>query len=102
MEAPQNQIYDQGGSPQISFWNPGGSPRGLPQCRVPNRNPLQTQGLPTTRIMTRESQGACPQAELRPETWLAGWLAGGITSYDQGASHALGWLASWGAGWLVG
>ncbi len=98
---------------------------------VPNRNPVQTQGLPTSRITTREAPhkqnyvrpGGSPQAELQPGSLcthkqnynqgayvptsriatrdLAGSLARGIT-YDQGACHALGWLASWGAGWLVG
>ena len=28
LEAPHKQIYDQGGSSQISLWNPRGSPRG--------------------------------------------------------------------------
>ena len=55
LEVPHKQIYDQGGSPQICLWNPRGSPRGLPLRRVPNRNPLQTQGLPTSRITTREA-----------------------------------------------
>ena len=48
-----------------------GSPRGLPLHRVPHRNPFQTQGLPTSRITTRESphkqnydQGGSPPAEL--------------------------------------
>ena len=86
LEAPHKQIYDQGGSPQISscmyIWNPRGSP---PECvctyhyvymyvcvhvcmyvctyvteRVPNRNPLQTQDLPTSRI-TYDQRGS-PQA----------------------------------------
>jgi len=60
----QNQIYDQGGSPQISGWNPRGNPHGLLRTRVPNRNPLETQGLPTSRTMY--DQGGSPQAELRP------------------------------------
>ena len=30
LEAHHKQIYDQGGSPQISLCNPRGSPRGLP------------------------------------------------------------------------
>ena len=41
--------------------------------RVPNRNPLQTQGLPTSKITTREAphkqnydQGGSPQAKLPP------------------------------------
>ncbi len=58
---------------------------------VPNRNPLQTQGLPTSRITTREvphkqnyDHGGSLQAELRPGSLptsrittreLAGWLA---------------------------
>ena len=68
----QNQIYDQGGSPQISGWNPRGNPHGLLRTRVPNRNPLETQGLPTSRTMY--DQGGSPQAELRP----------GRQNYDQG------------------
>ena len=28
LEAPHKQIYNQGGSPQISMWNSRGSPRG--------------------------------------------------------------------------
>ena len=67
-----NQIYDQGGSPQISGWNPRGNPHGLLRTRVPNRNPLETQGLPTSRTMY--DQGGSPQAELRP----------GRQNYDQG------------------
>ena len=51
---------------------------------VPNRNPLQTQGLPQAELrLHREvphkqnyDQGAYPQAELRPGSWLAGCLAG--------------------------
>ena len=89
-----------------------GSPRGLPLHRVPHRNPFQTQGLPTSRITTRESphkqnhdQGGSPRAELHM-TWepahkqnyrnttreLAGWLAGGITSREP-VVHLAGWLA---------
>ena len=90
LEAPHKQICDQGGSPQISSRNQRGSPAYYHHvCRVPNRNPLQTQGLPTS------SQGSSPQAELctyvrpaelrpgrpthkknyvRPGSWLFGWL----------------------------
>ena len=76
--------------------------------RVPNRNPLQTQGLPTSRITTRDAphkqsydQGGSPQAELRPGSLptsrittrelLAGWLA-----------ELAGWLAGRLGGWLAG
>ena len=87
--------------------------------RVPNRNPCQTQGLPqaelrpgrfptrrittrlsTSRITTREPT-YYPQAELRPGSLLAGWLAG-WGDYDQETCHALGWLAGWLGGWLAG
>ena len=101
-EAPHRSLY---------VWNPRGSPRGLPLCRVPNRNPLQTQGLPTSKTLSREAphkqgdQGGSPQAELRPgsppttrittrELAVAGWLAGGI-------SKLASWLAVGLAGWLA-
>ena len=86
---------------------------------VPNRNPCQTQGLPqaelrpgrfptrrittrlsTSRITTREPT-YYPQAELRPGSLLAGWLAG-WGDCDQETCHALGWLAGWLGGWLAG
>ncbi len=76
---------------------------------------LQTQGLPTSRITTKEAlhkqsydQGGSPQAKLRPGSpthkqnydqgpgWLAGWR-----NYDLGTCRALGWLAGWWAGWLA-
>ena len=118
-----------GGSPQADL-RPGRLPidfsmepeRKPPRTStgVPNRNPLQTQGLPTSRITTREAphkqnydQGAYvptsiitprqpmhPQSELRPGSRLAGWLAG-WWNYDQGTYHALGWLAGWLAGGLA-
>ena len=78
--------------------------------RVPNRNPLQTQGLPISRSTTREvphkqnyDQGGSPQAELKPGSlpgWLVGWLAGGITTREP-VMRLAGWLAGWGAGWLA-
>ena len=102
-----------GGSPQADL---RGSPRGQPLRRVPNRNPLQTQGLPTSRITTREAphnqnydQGGSPQAELQPGSLptsrittreLAGWLAGRITTREPVVRLA-GWLAGWGGGWLA-
>ena len=102
-----------GGSPQADL---RGSPRGQPLRRVPNRNPLQTQGLPTSRITTREAphnqnydQGGSPQAELQPGSLptsrittkeLAGWLAGRITTREPIVRLA-GWLAGWGGGWLA-
>ena len=116
-EAPHKQIYDQGGSPQTDL-RPGKLPidfcmqskRKPPRIttRVPNRNPLPPQGLPTIRIATREAphkqscdreaphkqnydQGAYPQAGLRPGSWLAGWLA-----------ELAGWLTGWLGGWLAG
>ncbi len=51
LEAPHKQIYDQGSSPQISVWNPRGSPRGLPLG-------FQTE--------IHFKPRASPQAELRP------------------------------------
>ena len=115
--APHKQIYDQGGSPQADL-RPGKLPTDFcmepkkkpprTTTRVPNRNPLQTQGLPTSRITTREAphkqsydQGGSPQAELRPGSLptsrittrelLAGWLA-----------ELAGWLAGRLGGWLAG
>ena len=103
------------------IWNPRGSPLVLHSITyrqwVPNRNPLQTQGLPASRIATREAphkqnyhQGGSPQAELQPGSAptsrittreLAGWRAG-WRNYDQGTCHALGWLAGWLVGGLAG
>ena len=95
LEAPHKQTYHHGGPPKISLWNPRGIPRGLLHTRVPNRNPLQTQGLPTSRITTREapptSRITTRETELPPESppsnrirtrELAGWLAGGITTTE--------------------
>ena len=125
METPHKQIYDQGGSPQADL-RPGKLPtdfcmepkRKPPRTttRVPNRNPLQTQGLPTSRITTREAphkqsydQGGSPQAELRPGSlptsrittrellagWLAelaGWLAGRLGgAWIEQTCRELGW-----------
>ena len=112
LEAPHKQTYDQGGPPKISVWNPRGSPRGLLCTRVPNRNPLQTQGLPTSRITTREAphkqnydkggrittkEPTHKQNYDQGAGWLVGWR-----NYNQGACHALGWLAGWLAGGLAG
>ena len=99
-------------------------------CRVPDRNPLQTQGLPTSRIMdvctTLEAprkqnydQGGSPQAELRPGKLptsrittgnlptskittreLAGWLAGWLAALQPG--NLFLHLAGWLAGRLAG
>ena len=98
-------------------------------CRVPDRNPLQTQGLPTSRIMyvrpwrlptsritTREAphkqnydQGSSPQAELQPGNLptskittreLAGWLAGWLAALQPG--NLFLHLAGWLAGRLAG
>ena len=102
-----------GGSPQADI-RPGRLPtdfsmqpeRKPPRTStgVPNRNPLQTQGLPTSRITTREApynqnydQGACPQAELRPGSWLARWLP-----EVRPGSLSFAWLAGWLAGGLPG
>ena len=111
------------------IWNLRGRPLGLHTTAymhtyihtyihsVPNRNPLQTQGLPPTRITTREAphnqnyhQGGSPQAELQPGSAptsrittreLAGRRAG-WRNYDQGTCPALGWLAGWLVGGLAG
>ena len=63
--------------------------------------------FPTRRIPTREAphnqnydQGAYPQAESRPGSWLAGWLAGGITTREPVMHWLAGWLAGGLAGWL--
>ena len=88
LEAPHKQIYDQGGSPQISCIcvEPLRMPHRLPlhmfigfQTEIqvkPRASPqaeLQPGRFPTSRITTREPT-YCPQAELRPGSWLAGWL----------------------------
>ena len=114
-----------GGSPQADLCS--GAPHrflnGTPEVAhrrttigVPNRNPLQTQGLPATRITTRElphkqnyDQESSAQAELRPGSLptrrittseVAGWLAGGITIREL-VRRLAGWLAGgWQAGWL--
>ena len=96
LEAPHKQICDQGGSPQVSLrTKPKRKPRGLP-----NRNPLQTQGLPTSSQGSSSQAKLCAtnlQAELRPgglptsritTRELAGWLAGGIATREPAA----GWL----------
>ena len=75
--------------------------------RVPNRNPSQTQGLPTSRITTREvphqqnyDQGAdiLPASRITTRelaSWLAGWL-GGLRP----GNLSCAWLAGGLAGWL--
>ena len=93
LEAPHKKICDQGGSPQISLRTK--KPPGLP-----NRNPLQTQGLPSSSQGSSSQAKLCAtnlQAELRPgglptsritTRELAGWLAGGIATREPAA----GWL----------
>ena len=72
--------------------------RASPQAELqPGRFPTRRiTTISTSRITTREPT-YCPQAELRPGSWLAGWLAG-WGDYDQETYHALGWLGM--AGWL--
>ena len=115
-----------GGSPQADI-RPGRLPtdfsmetkRKPPRTStgVPNRNPLQTQGLPTSRIRSREAphkqnydQGAYPQTELRPGSLptsrittreLAGWMAGWLAELRPG-NLSCAWLAGWLAGGLAG
>jgi len=98
-----------------------GTPEDAPQTtttyvhRVPNRNPCQTQGLPTSRITTREvphpqnydhlhqqnyDQGAyiLPASRITTRelaSWLAGWL-GGLRP----GNLSCAWLAGGLAGWL--
>ena len=93
LEAPHKKICDQGGSPQISLRTK--KPPGLP-----NRTPLQTQGLPSSSQGSSSQAKLCAtnlQAELRPgglptsritTRELAGWLAGGIATREPAA----GWL----------
>ena len=86
-------------------------PRASPQAE------LQPGRLPTSRISTREvlheqnydqgashklnyEQGAYPQGELRPKSWLVGWLAGVITTREL-VMRLAGWLAGGLAGWLA-
>ncbi len=93
-------------------------------CRVPTRNPLQNQCLPTSRIMfvCVYDQAGFPQGEFRPGSlpatkittrepthkqnhdqagsWLAGWLASGITTREPVMHRLAGWLAGGLAGWL--
>ena len=68
---------------------------------------LRPGRFPTSRITTREDphkqnydQGAYPQGELRPGSWLAGWLAGGITTREP-VMRLAGWLGGWLGGWLA-
>jgi len=128
---------DQGGLPTKCFLEPERKPPWtvwsadcVYVCRVPDRNPLQTQGLPTSRIMdvctTLEAprkqnydQGGSPQAELRPGKLptsrittgnlptskitireLAGWLAGWLAALQPG--NLFLHLAGWLAGRLAG
>ena len=113
-----------GGSPQADLCS--GAPHrflnGTPEVAhrrttigVPNRNPLQTQGLPASRITTREvphkhnyDQGGSAQAELRPgriptrritTSEVAGWLAGGITIREVGTLDR-NWVGTLGRNWV--
>ena len=96
-----------------------GTPEDAPQTtttyihRVPNRNPCQTQGLPTSRITTREvphpqnydhlhqqnyDQYVLPASRITTRelaSWLAGWL-GGLPP----GNLSCAWLAGGLAGWL--
>ena len=58
LETPHKKIYDQGCSPQISLWNPKGSPRGLPLG-------FQTEINFKPRASHKQTydQGGSPQAE---------------------------------------
>ena len=55
LKAPHKQIYDQGGSPHFSVWNPRGSP--TVQKSTSNPGPPRKQNF---------DEGGSPQAELRP------------------------------------
>ena len=117
LEAPHQQIYDHGGSPLISLWNPRGSPRGLSlgfqtgihfKPMVSPQAELRPGRLPTNRITTREAphkrfydQGAYVPTKRITTRALAGWLVGWRND-DQGACLALGWLAGWLVGGLAG
>ena len=103
LEAPHKQIYDQGGSPQISLH----THICVEPLRMPHRLPLHMFIGFQTEIHVKPR--ASPQAELRPGSLptsrittreLAGWLAGGITTREP-VMRLAGWLAGWGAGWLA-
>ncbi len=68
--ASHKQNYDQGGSPPAE---------------------LRPGRLSASRITTTKPT-YLPQAELRPESWLASWLAGGIATRKP-VMHLAGWLA---------
>ena len=95
-------MYDQGGSPQADL-RPGKLPtdfcmepkRKPPRTttRVPNRNPLQTQGLPTSRIMY--DQGGSPQAELRPGRLPTSRITTRAPTHKQNYDQGAGWLVGW-------
>ena len=125
--APHQQIYDQRGSPQSSCVTPGEAPTYyvplcMYVCRVPTRNPLQNQCLPTSRIMfvCVYDQAGFPQGEFRPgrlpttkittrepthkqnHDQGAGWLAGWLAELRPGNLSCTGWLAGWLGGWQAG
>ncbi len=91
-EAPHNQIYDPGGSPQadlrpgklpqISVCNPRGSPRGLPlgfqteiyfKPRASPQEELRLGRLPTSRVTDTALNGTnrCPEPRARWQTRMA-------------------------------
>ena len=87
-EAPADYLYA-GSQTEIHF-----KPRASPQAG------LRPGRLPTSRVTTREAphkqnydQGAHPQPDLRPGSWL--WLAGWL-------GELASWLAGWLGGWLAG
>ena len=94
LEVSHKQIYDQRGSPQISSWNPRGSPRGLPlgfQTEIhfkPRASPQQNY-----------DQGISPQAELRPWRFPTSRITTREPTHKQNYDQGAGWLA--GSGWLA-
>ena len=61
--------------------------------RVPNRNPLQTQGLPTRRITTREAPHK--QNYIRPGRLPTSIITTREPTHKQNCDQGAGWLAGW-------
>ena len=83
-EAPHKQNCDQGAYPQAELHT---------TMKAPHKQNYDQGG----RITTREP--TYPQAELRPGSWLAGWLAE-LRPGNLSCAWLAGWLAGGLAGWL--
>ena len=108
LEAPHKQIYDQGGSPLIFSGTREEAPADYDYVGFKTEihfkpRASQQAELHTTREAPHKQnydQGAYPQAELRPGSWLAGWLAELHTTRVP-VMRLAGWLAGGLAGWLA-